>query len=333
MANLIQFLEENLMRIDGKGMSFENDVICQLRLQTLRVMVIVIILVSMLNIFGISGPKIFLTNNLLYVLCTLGIYMLARMRLVTVLSALTLIFLITASYLSGEIIYISLHPTDYSISLIWAIFFLYSSLLCVSIMTYMPIITLISDVLGSISYTLAYIMLDSTALKEMLPILVLLYTMTGCLSILLKRSTKKILLENNMFRDNEKELLDFFHMDRDQILDYIQLAKRKNLSPEEIGLFLSSFGQDAAANIVGYVNQLAHQEQTTNKILDEKIPGLTPTEKEIVRAIMSGLRLGEICSRLGKSKTNVCATRSHIRKKMGLTPDDDLYEKLRERLL
>ncbi|SFG65037.1 regulatory protein, luxR family [Prevotella sp. KH2C16] len=331
--NMIQFINERLKRIDGKAMGFESGVVHQLRLQVLRAIVIIVVLGSMLNVFGLSGPEDFFASNLVYGVAILVIYMLARLRYLPLLLTLYLIFFITQVYLSGEMIYTAFYPHDYSVSLILSDIILHSGLLCMTTFVYMPMVTLGCYVLGGASYVVACAVLGSPILTEALPVLLLLYTLTVYLSVQLKRYTVKVLIENNMFKDNEKSLLDFFRMDRSQLLDYIQLAKRKNLSPQETNMFLSSFGTEAKENFLANVDMLVRHQLTSNKLLDDKLPNLTPSEKEIVRLVIQGLRLSEICTRLGKTESNVCAQHSRIRKKMGLAPEDNLYEKLCERLL
>ena len=66
--------------------------------------------------------------------------------------------------------------------------------------------------------------------------------------------------------------------------------------------------------------------------LVETFTEFTPTEIEVARLILLDKKLKEICIIMGKSETNINSVRSHIRKKMGLGPNDILKEALESRV-
>ena len=58
--------------------------------------------------------------------------------------------------------------------------------------------------------------------------------------------------------------------------------------------------------------------------LEEKIPGLTPAEKEVCICILKGKSLAQTVKELGKSPSNITNVRSRIRRKLNLEHDEDL---------
>lgn len=85
----------------------------------------------------------------------------------------------------------------------------------------------------------------------------------------------------------------------------------------------------------------AHQEELLNNIKDyyhkqyiETVnllsicPSLTPSEVEICKLILMDKSLKEICSTLHKTSSNITSQRTHIRKKLNLTKQDDLRTSL-----
>lgn len=59
---------------------------------------------------------------------------------------------------------------------------------------------------------------------------------------------------------------------------------------------------------------------------------LTASEKQICRLILEGDSLKVICTKLGKSESNITSQRSHIRKKLGMTREEDLRRTLEARI-
>lgn len=58
------------------------------------------------------------------------------------------------------------------------------------------------------------------------------------------------------------------------------------------------------------------------------IPTLTPAELSVARLILKGMTAREIAVATRKSASNVSTVKGHIRKKLGLDPEEDLREAL-----
>ena len=66
--------------------------------------------------------------------------------------------------------------------------------------------------------------------------------------------------------------------------------------------------------------------------MKELCPELTKSEIEICKLVLQGKSLKEMCDVLGKTETNVCSQRSHIRKKLNMMPKEDLRSTLEIRM-
>lgn len=81
------------------------------------------------------------------------------------------------------------------------------------------------------------------------------------------------------------------------------------------------------------IERIGNEEKAALNRISEAIPGLTPSEVEIVQLILHGHKTSEICMMLGKEKGNITSQRTHIRAKLGLTdPRADLRSALIERI-
>ena len=70
------------------------------------------------------------------------------------------------------------------------------------------------------------------------------------------------------------------------------------------------------------------QNERRDKIVDLStiFPQLSPTELDVARLILKNMTLKEIAVATEKSLSNVGTVRGNIRKKLGLSPGDDLRD-------
>lgn len=66
--------------------------------------------------------------------------------------------------------------------------------------------------------------------------------------------------------------------------------------------------------------------------LKGSFPGFTPTELKVSALVLQGKKLSEICILMDKNENNVNTVRSHIRKKLGLKPNEDLRKALMNKI-
>ena len=112
------------------------------------------------------------------------------------------------------------------------------------------------------------------------------------------------------------------------ILGYMFVRNFQRLETEHIRM------KDTERNVLDdEIERIGNEEKAALNRISAAIPGLTPSEVEIVQLILHGHKTSEICMMLGKEKGNITSQRTHIRAKLGLTdPRADLRSALIERI-
>lgn len=138
---------------------------------------------------------------------------------------------------------------------------------------------------------------------------------------------------NRLLHEQQKELHDYastieqvlyvFNMRKTELLALLKLAKAKDATQYDKEL-MEQLDNKTLHNIIKVANQIEHMYAQQRKEMRERFPMLTPTELDICRLVEQGLTLKEIANTLSKSVSNVSTVRGNIRKKLGLTQDDDL---------
>lgn len=138
---------------------------------------------------------------------------------------------------------------------------------------------------------------------------------------------------NRLLHEQQKELHDYastieqvlyvFNMRKTELVALLKLAKAKDATQYDKEL-MEQLDNKTLHNIIKVANQIEHMYAQQRKEMRERFPMLTPTELDICRLVEQGLTLKEIANTLSKSVSNVSTVRGNIRKKLGLTQDDDL---------
>ncbi|HEY9550923.1 MAG TPA: LuxR family transcriptional regulator [Prevotella sp.] len=330
--SILKTVEKWMARHDGEAFDSKNDVIYKQRLYTLRICVTVIIIGAAMNILGVTGVEKFRNINVFFIAITCATYMLAYEKKISILLGLYIIFMCTLIELSVEIIMIGLAKNPDTTFYIIADVILYSALMSMTIITYMPKTTATGFMIGGIVYAIACHYSGSEKLKEIFVVLMLLYSFVTLLSFFLKKQIKRTMEENNRMKEEEQVVLDFFKLDKQQLLSYIRLANKKGLSSQETNMLLGSFSPQARKNIMDNIASFMRQQEINIEKINDAIPELTPSELEIASLVLKEKKLKEICQLLGKSESNITCQRSNIRTKLCLEQGEDLLTALRQRM-
>lgn len=92
-------------------------------------------------------------------------------------------------------------------------------------------------------------------------------------------------------------------------------------------------GEKSQKNLINNVIEFMRMNETESERLKLLLPELTPSEIKICQLILRDKKLGEICSILNKSESNINTQRGNIRKKLGLQPTDNLQKALEKRVM
>ncbi|WP_455074682.1 helix-turn-helix transcriptional regulator [Prevotella fusca] len=258
-----------------------------------------------------------------------GAYLLDRLSLI---SSISIIFCIILTDLSVELLVISFDGYEKTTLFLLMDAIIFTGMMCMTIVTYTPLLTIVCFLTGLVTSSVSLYYNSNTEIDNFYLFLVCLEFFITYLSIKVKINTVHILKEYGEVRSSENTVLDFFQMDRSQLLGYIKLAQKCNLSADETDQLLNSFGQHAKVNIAGNISMLIKQKEADLERIQKCLPELTPSELEITRLILQGKKLKDICEILGKKAGNVTSQRTNIRAKLGLNPDDNLFEALQKRM-
>lgn len=259
---------------------------------------------------------------------TLYLFFSRRISIATALSVFTLIGQAT---LSVEMIYLACTPTQYNLMVIVANTVLLALNTMISMAALLERNTMILGVAAIATYIACTTISNNDILQNFLVLFIISFAIVGIVGLLVAKSTHNMEEENQQLKKGEAELLTILRMRKDEIKSYLSLAKKK-YSHDGTRVLLESLDKKARRNLLKNVEEYIRSRDTDLSIIEKAFPELTPSEREICRLVLQGKKLGEICSILNKTESNINSQRANMRRKLGLKPSDNLQMKLQERL-
>lgn len=122
------------------------------------------------------------------------------------------------------------------------------------------------------------------------------------------------------------QILRVFNISKTELVTLLQLAKAQDCQTVCDDELLERLGPKTVRNIMQAAEQIGQLQKSHRKSALERFPMLSPSELDVCRLVECGMTLKEIASALGKSPSNVSTVRGNIRKKLGLSQDDDLKD-------
>nr|DAF86983.1 MAG TPA: helix-turn-helix protein [Siphoviridae sp. ctZiV25] len=129
-----------------------------------------------------------------------------------------------------------------------------------------------------------------------------------------KNATKGLRLSGNITKEEQVAI--------DMLINLNKSDKEKVYS------LLSRLSSTHQEELLNNIKDYYHQQYIETLNLLSTCPSLTPSEIEICKLILMDKSLKEICSTLHKTPSNITSQRTHIRKKLNLTKQDDLRTSL-----
>ncbi|MFQ7198181.1 MAG: helix-turn-helix transcriptional regulator [Bacteroides uniformis] len=287
-----------------------------------------------LNLLGFTGPtdRIYFwmnTSNLIIGIIIFILYCYKRLKLKVALSA---ILIVTQLEILGEMLNCAFNPSTYHMQLIVGNLVLSGVLIMLSVVAYLRFVPIILCIICMSMYTLCILITDSLSLKNFYILYLLVFATICVLGERLIYVVKKLQQENRNLKQDEAELLHILRMNKQQVKAYVEFSKKDKPTSEDTERLLELIGERSQRNIINTVSCYLTEKQTEIDQIAKAFPELTASEHEICRLILQGKKLGEICEILGKTENNVTAHRGHIRKKLGLTPQENLKKALENRM-
>lgn len=304
------------------------------RLVILSVYYIALVLLLSSNILGISGAfhHFFSVSNMLLLVTAsvvMAAYLWRRIEIVTTLSLMTVA---TQLSLSADTLYSAFEPTvDHKYMVIIINMLLLSGNTIVSLSTYLTRITQLNTAIMFVTYTVCIIATNNSTLIDYCFMFFVVLVSFSFLGFHIAKNARRLQVENTELRRDEAELMQILRLNKKQIRAYVRLASDR-YGAEHTRNLLDILRETSQKNLLANVAEFMRISDTEKSRIDEIFPELTTSEKSICQLILRGKKLGDICSLLGKTESNVNTQRAHIRRKLGLATTDNLREALEERM-
>ena len=304
------------------------------RLIILLVYYIALVLLLSSNVLGISGAYFHffsVSSLLLLVVSTLLMagYLWGKMTIVTTLSLMTLA---TQISLSADTLYCAFAPVVAGNHMVIVInMLLLSGNTIVGLSTYLTRITQVNTTMMFVIYTICMLATNNATLIDNYFMLFVVLVFFSFLGFHIAKNARRLQVENTELRREEAELMQILRLNKNQIKAYVRLASDRHAAEHTRNL-LDILGEASQKNLLANVAEYMRVSDTEKSRIDELFPELTASEKSICQLILRGKKLGDICSILGKTESNVNTQRAHIRRKLGLATADNLQEALEARM-
>lgn len=200
-----------------------------------------------------------------------------------------------------------------------------------SIATFQRAITLFNVLIAIGTFYSCMVFSYHYEFQQYFTMMVLLFTFTGILGLHITHNTRQLQSDYDSIKEEEEELMRVLQLNKEQLKLYIELAKRE-YKEDETRLILAKFSEKTQKYVVDNVSKFIQTEKYNGERIEEHFPELSPSEREIVRLILRGHKLGAICTILNKSESNINTQRANIRRKLGLHPTDNLNKALESRM-
>lgn len=287
-----------------------------------------------LNLLGLTGPtdRIYFLMNTVNLTTGIIVFILYYYKRIGLKSALASLLLATQLEISGEMLNCAFNPSAYHMQLIVGNLVLSAILVMLSVVAYMRFLPVLLSLFCMGTYTICTLITSSPSLKNFYILLVLVFFVICILGERLINAVRKLELENKNLKQDEAELLHILRINKQQVKAYIEFSKKEQPDSEDTERFLELIGERSQRNIINTVSSYITEKQTEIDLIAKAFPELSASEHEICRLVLQGKKLGEICEILGKTENNVTAHRGHIRKKLGLTSQENLKKALESRM-
>lgn len=152
------------------------------------------------------------------------------------------------------------------------------------------------------------------------------------LTSLMCQNVRHLQNENIAYHKNERQLQNILRLNGKEISAYIEMCRTENIKDSDTDRLFSMLSEKSQRNVINAVERKKAIDISRRRNLKVVFPDFTPMELEVSRLVLRDMKLSQITNITGKSESNISAVRSHIRKKIGLDPTEDLREALMKKV-
>lgn len=285
------------------------------------------------EIIGLTGPtdSFFNYTHAGYIISAIVLIALFFAKKISVAGCLAMFTAFGQLTISTEMIYVSFTPTEYNKMLIVANIVLLAMNAMVSMTVYLRWNTVILGVITIGTYITCMLITGDDAMHSFLILFLITFSMISVFGLWVANISYRLEQAYSQLKKDNTELLHILRLKKEDVMTYISLASEKH-SHDGLRVLMDRLDKKSMHNLLTNVELYLKNRDTDIKIIEKCFPELTPSEREICRLILQGKKLGEICTILDKSESNINSQRANMRRKLGLQSSDNLMEQLQIRL-
>lgn len=181
------------------------------------------------------------------------------------------------------------------------------------------------------TYVACMVITGERTLGNFLGVFLVIFIIVCILGSRLVKNMHSLNKENVSLKKDEAELFDMMGMTKEQVRVYVELARKKH-DFNRVESLLGMLGEKLQRNILANVKEYLSLQEAGMLEMETLFPELSASEREVCLLILQGKHQGDICVILDKKEGNISSTRTHIRRKLGMQPSDNLRKVLQERV-
>ena len=201
-------------------------------------------------------------------------------------------------------------------------------LVLIASISILPRISLVCTCINIISMYLCHYLTDNSMYSQLLVIFGFVSVATTAFGFVANKLIREQQMELDDYANTIDQVLNVFNMRKNELLALLKLAKAQDTTAVYDKEMMAQLDNNTLHNIIKVASQIEHMQACQRKDMSERFPMLTPAELDVCRLVEQGLTLKEISNALGKSISNVSTVRGNIRKKLGLTQNEELRDAL-----
>lgn len=144
------------------------------------------------------------------------------------------------------------------------------------------------------------------------------------LGLMLQRFIFNIQRDNKDYMHTLNGILKAFNMTQQELVAFLRICRTSKSDHSQLSRYFNMLDERTEENLIRCVESRKTERAVAQEQLKIQYPQLTPTELDVCRLIIAGKSTNEIALILEKNANNISSVRTHIRKKLKLTQDEDL---------
>lgn len=168
--------------------------------------------------------------------------------------------------------------------------------------------------------------------SQFIPLLILVMTFLWIYAIIIRSLYDSVTREIDDYKSLQTSILEMFNMSRTEMASLVHLCLKSGHNPDLDRKMVAKLSEQTRHNLIGLQEYLLNERRDRKINLSVIFPQLTATELDVCRLVLKGKTLREIAEALDKTMSNIGTVRGNIRRKLGLTTDEDLRAALLRRI-